>query len=230
MKAVIYTRVSTAEQGKSGLGLESQLATVTEFCTAENIEVIAHYREVETGKGRDALEVRPQLAKALTHAKKEAAYLIVAKLDRLGRNVAFISGLMESKVPFIVSQLGKDADAFMLHLYAALSEKERELISQRTKAALKVLKDKGAKLGNRTNLDQARLNSNATNRQAASEFAAKVIPTIAQFKKNGDSLQAIADKLNDMGVKTRQGGKWHNSTVRNIVKRAEEQNKITVIR
>jgi DNA invertase Pin-like site-specific DNA recombinase len=220
MKAIIYTRVSTAEQGKSGLGLESQLNVVTEFCNAENIEVVGHYEEVETGKGQDALDVRPQLAKALAHAKKEKAYLVVAKLDRLGRNVAFISSLMESKVPFIVSQLGKDADSFMLHLYAALSEKERELISTRTKAALKVLKDKGVKLGNRTNLDDARALSNATTKQQASDFADKVLPMIKQFRDNGDTLPAIAERLNSMGVKTRRGGAWYPSTVNNILKRA----------
>ncbi len=220
MKAIIYTRVSTAEQGKSGLGLESQLNTVTEFCNAENIEIVGHYEEVETGKGQDALDVRPQLAKALTHAKKEKAYLVVAKLDRLGRNVAFISSLMESKVPFIVSQLGKDADSFMLHLYAALSEKERELISTRTKAALKVLKDKGVKLGNRTNLDDARALSNITTKQQASDFADNVLPMIKQFRDNGDTLPAIAEKLNSMGVKTRRGGAWYPSTVTNILKRA----------
>lgn len=220
MKAIIYTRVSTAEQGKSGLGLESQLNSVTEFCQAENIEVIAHYEEIETGKGQDALEVRPQLAKALAHAKKESAYLVVAKLDRLGRNVAFISGLMESKVPFIVSQLGKDADSFMLHLYAALSEKERELISTRTKAALKVLKDKGVQLGNRTNLDDARLKSNATNKALANDFADNVLPFVKQLRDAGETLPAIANKLNSMGVKTRRGGKWYASTVTNILKRA----------
>jgi DNA invertase Pin-like site-specific DNA recombinase len=220
MKAVIYTRVSTKEQGTSGLGLESQLNLVTEFCHAENIEVITHYSEVETGKGADALDKRPQLAKALQHAKKEGAYLIVAKLDRLGRNVAFISTLMESKVPFIVAQLGKDADSFMLHLYAALSEKERELISTRTKAALQVLKDKGVMLGNRTNLDDARLLSNATNKEKASEFADNVLPTVLQFRERGDTMPAIADKLNSMGVKTRRGGKWYASTVANILKRA----------
>lgn len=220
MKAVIYTRVSTKEQGTSGLGLESQLNLVTEFCHAENIEVITHYSEVETGKGADALDKRPQLAKALQHAKKEGAYLVVAKLDRLGRNVAFISTLMESKVPFIVAQLGKDADSFMLHLYAALSEKERELISTRTKAALQVLKEKGVQLGNRTNLDDARLLSNATNKEKASEFADNVLPTVLQFRERGDTLPAIADKLNSMGVKTRRGGKWYASTVANILKRA----------
>jgi DNA invertase Pin-like site-specific DNA recombinase len=220
MKAIIYTRVSTAEQGKSGLGLEAQLNSVTDFCTAENIEVIGHYSEVETGKGADALDKRPQLAKALAHAKKESAYLVVAKLDRLGRNVSFISGLMESKVPFIVAQLGKDADSFMLHLYAALSEKERELISTRTKAALAVLKDKGVKLGNPTNLDEARLKSNATNREKATEFADNVLSTVLQFRDGGATLPAIAEKLNTMGVKTRRGGKWYASTVANILKRA----------
>ena len=220
MKAIIYTRVSTKEQGNSGLGLESQLNLVTDFCTAENIEVITHYSEVETGKGHDALDKRPQLAKALQHAKKEGAYLVVAKLDRLGRNVSFISGLMESKVPFIVAQLGKDADPFMLHLYAALSEKERELISTRTKAALQVLKDKGVKLGNLTNLDDARLLSNATNKAKANDFASNVLPIVLQFRDNNETLPAIADKLNAMGVKTRRGGKWYASTVANILKRA----------
>jgi DNA invertase Pin-like site-specific DNA recombinase len=220
MKAIIYTRVSTAEQSKSGLGLESQFNLVTEFCNAENIEVIAHYQEVETGKGQDALDKRPQLANALLHAKKEGAYLVVAKLDRLGRNVAFISSLMESKVPFIVSQLGKDADSFMLHLYAALSEKERELISTRTIAALKVLKDKGIKLGNQTNLHDARLLGQATNKEKATDFANNVLPMIKQLNNDGATLQSIADRLNNTGVKTRRGGRWYPSTVTNILKRA----------
>jgi DNA invertase Pin-like site-specific DNA recombinase len=220
MKAIIYTRVSTKEQGNSGLGLESQLRTVTEFCNSENIEVLGHYSETETGKGSDALDKRPQLAKAIQHAKKENAYLVVSKLDRLSRNVAFISTLMESKVPFIVAQLGKDADSFMLHLYAALSEKERELISTRTKAALQELKARGVQLGNVTNLDEARAKSNATNKKLASEFAENVLTTVMQFRENGETLLAIAEKLNTMGVKTRRGGAWYASTVANILKRA----------
>jgi DNA invertase Pin-like site-specific DNA recombinase len=220
MKAIIYTRVSTAEQGKSGLGLQSQLNSVNEFCLKENIDIIACYQESESGKGFDAIEKRPQLAKALAHAKKEGASLVVAKLDRLSRNVAFISALMETKVSFIVAQLGKDADAFMLHLYAALSEKERELISTRTKAALAVLKAKGVKLGNPTSLDKARLSSNATNKKEATDFADKVLPTILQFRNQGETLPTIAKNLNDMGVKTRRGGKWYASTVANILKRA----------
>lgn len=220
MKAIIYTRVSTAEQGKSGLGLQAQLDSVNEFCKAESIDVIAHYSEVETGKGQDALDKRPQLAKALAHAKKEGASLVVAKLDRLSRNVAFISALMETKVPFIVAQLGKGADAFMLHLYAALSEKERELISSRTKAALAVLKANGATLGNLTNLDEARLKGHATNRAEATAFADRVLSTILQFRNDGLKTPAIAEKLNSLGIKTRRGGKWYAKTVSNILKRA----------
>ncbi|UOA09181.1 recombinase family protein [Methylobacter sp. S3L5C] len=223
MKAIIYTRVSTAEQGKSGLGLKAQLDSVTEFCQAENIEVVAHYEETETGKGSNALDKRPQLAEALKHAKKIGAHLVVAKLDRLSRNVAFISLLMETKkVPFIVAQLGKDADPFMMHLYAALSEKERNLISERTKAALAIIKKDPNRLplGNRTNLDEAREKSNATNRHEAATFANTVMDTIQQSRKQGDSLPAIAAKLNSMGVKTRRGGKWYASTVTNILKRA----------
>ena len=219
MKAIIYTRVSTAEQGKSGLGLDSQLAIVNEFCNAENYEVLAHYSETETGSGKDALDKRPILAKALQHAKKEGAVLMVSKLDRLGRNVSFISTLMEQRVNFIVTQLGKDADPFMLHLYAALSEKERNLISERTKAALKVLKDGGAILGNKTNLDEARLLSNATNAEKAKEFALKVGDTIRSYRDQGLSMQAIADKLNELGINTARGGSWYASTVANILKR-----------
>lgn len=219
MKAIIYTRVSTTEQGKSGLGLDSQLAIVNEFCNAENYEVLAHYSETETGSGKDALDKRPILAKALQHAKKEGAVLMVSKLDRLGRNVSFISTLMEQRVNFIVTQLGRDADPFMLHLYAALSEKERNLISERTKAALKVLKDGGAILGNKTNLDEARLLSNATNAEKAKEFALKVGSTIDGYRSQGLSMQAIADKLNELGINTARGGSWYASTVANILKR-----------
>jgi DNA invertase Pin-like site-specific DNA recombinase len=220
MKAVIYTRVSTAEQGKSGLGLQAQLDAVHEFCKKEAIDVIAHFEEVLSGKGFDALDRRPQLQKALALAKKEGASLVVAKLDRLSRNVAFISSLMETKVSFVVAQLGKDADSFMLHLYAALSEKERELISGRTKAALAILKANGVKLGNKVNLDEAREKSHITNRKEAAVFANHVLPTVLQFRNQGDSLPIIARKLNDMNVKTRRGGKWFPSTISNLLKRA----------
>ena len=220
MKAVVYTRVSTSEQGKSGLGLQAQLDAITEFCKVENIEVVGHFEEVLSGGGADALVRRPELARALKQAKKEGAYVVVSRLDRLSRNVAFISALMELKTPFLVVQLGRNTDSFTMHLYAVLSEKERTLISERTKAALKVLKDKGVQLGNRTNLGEALQISNVVNRQLAGDFASTVLPTIQQFRNAGDSLEAIAGKLNKMKLPTRRGGAWHSTTVRNILKRA----------
>jgi len=219
-KAIGYIRVSTSEQGKSGLGLEAQEADIRTFCENEGIELIKILSEVETGKGFDALEKRPVLAQALSCAKKESAYVIVNKLDRLGRDVAFISSLMAKKVPFIATQLGKDADPFMLHLYAALSEKERELISQRTKAALQALKARGVQLGNQTNLDEARLKSNETNKKQAADFAGNVTGIIADFRAKGLSMAKVATELNKLGVKTRRGGQWYASTVKNIVDRA----------
>src|SRR4051812_46230933 len=135
-RTVAYLRVSTQRQQRSGLGIEAQRATITRFAEAEGLAIVGEYVEVETGKGADALDRRPQLAAALTAARTAKCCVLVSKLDRLSRDVAFVSGLMAQRVPFIVAELGRDADPFMLHLYAALAEKERRLISERTKAAL----------------------------------------------------------------------------------------------
>jgi DNA invertase Pin-like site-specific DNA recombinase len=132
MRPVIsYIRVSTGKQGKSGLGIEAQREAIARFAAAEGLEVLAEFVEVESGKGSDALDRRPRLAEALAKAAK--APVVVAKLCRLSRDVAFISGLMAQRVPFIVTELGADADPFMLHIYAALAEKERALIADRTR-------------------------------------------------------------------------------------------------
>src|SRR5947199_2225844 len=131
--AVAYYRVSTKQQQRSGLGIEAQRATVARCAEAEGLSVIAEYVEVETGKGADALDRRPQLAAALSAARSAKCSVLVSKLDRLSRDVAFVGGLMAQRVPFIVAELGRDADPFMLHLYAALAEKERRLISERTR-------------------------------------------------------------------------------------------------
>src|SRR5689334_16048543 len=122
---IAYYRVSTQQQGKSGLGIEAQKQAVTRFVETEGLELAGAYVEIETGKGSDALDRRPQLAAALAHARKVKCPIVVAKLDRLSRDVHFISGLMAQRVPFVVAELGADADPFMLHLYAALAEKER---------------------------------------------------------------------------------------------------------
>src|SRR4051812_27109491 len=154
-RAVAYYRVSTRQQHRSGLGIEAQRAAVTRFAEAEGMQIVAEYVEAETGKGADALDRRPQLAAALAAARSAKCPVAVSKLDRLSRDVAFISGLMAQRVPFIVAELGADADPFMLHLYAALAEKERRLISERTRSALAAKKAQGAALGNLTNIRQA---------------------------------------------------------------------------
>src|SRR4051794_18550671 len=117
-QAVTYLRVSSERQGRSGLGIEAQREAVRRFAETEGLELVAERVEVETGKGHDALDRRPELAAALAQARKLRCPIVVAKLDRLSRDVAFISGLMAQKVPFIVAELGADADPFMLHLYA----------------------------------------------------------------------------------------------------------------
>ena len=142
-----YYRVSTQKQGRSGLGLEAQRKAIQAFAQAEGFEVIAEHVEIETGKGSDALDRRPKLKAALKAAKRAKCSVAVAKLDRLSRDVHFISGLMAEKVPFIVAALGKNVDPFMLHIYAALAQQEREMISRRTREALAAAKERGVRLG-----------------------------------------------------------------------------------
>ena len=219
MKAHSYIRVSTQTQGRSGLGQAAQREAIRQFAEREGFELATEYTEIETGSGHDALDRRPQLASALKAAKKDGAHIIVAKLDRLGRDVHFISGLMVEHVPFVVAELGSDVDPFILHLWAALGEKERQLISQRTSAALKAARARGQKLGNRTNLAEAQAKGAASNRKAADEFAAKVWPMIKAYKADGRSLRSIADQLNHHGVATARGGKWQAAQVSAIEKR-----------
>jgi DNA invertase Pin-like site-specific DNA recombinase len=146
--AVAYTRVSTAEQGRSGLGLEAQRAAIEAFAEREGITILGWHQDVQSGKRvSDTLAERPQLQAALKASQEAGALVLVSKLDRLSRDVHFISGLMAHRVPFMVAELGADVDPFMLHLFAALAEKERAMISQRTKAALAALKARGVKLG-----------------------------------------------------------------------------------
>src|SRR5580700_11157700 len=181
--AVAYCRVSTTRQGRSGLGIEAQRAGVQRFAKAEGIEIAAEHIEVETGKGADALDRRPELAAALAEARRSKCPVIVAKLDRLSRDVHFISGLMAQRVPFIVAELGADADPFMLHLYAALAEKERAVISARTKAALAAKKQQlaaqGKRLGSPDPSKAAQLGA-AAQREQADRFAANVLPIIRE--------------------------------------------------
>lgn len=227
-KVIAYIRVSTKQQGRSGLGLEAQRLAITQFAERENINLIAEFVEVESGKGSDALDRRPELSSAIREAKMSNAHIIVAKLDRLSRDVHFISGLMVERVPFIVADLGINADPFMLHLYAALAEKERSVISQRTKDSLKAAKARGVKLGNRTNIDEARKKSSITIKQNADDFAKRVYPVIKMYLDQGVTLRGIAHNLNKRREKTARGGQWQAAQVSSIIKRIENQQNIHI--
>lgn len=222
MKPVIaYIRVSTAAQGRSGLGIEAQRAALARFAEAEGFEIVAEHVETETGKGADALDRRPELRDALAAARRLRCPVVVAKLDRLSRDVAFVSGLMAQRVPFIVAELGADADPFMLHLYAAISEKERALISARTRDALAAAKARGTTLGN-PRLAEVRGKGAAANAAAAARFAANVLPVIREVQASGvKSLRGIADALNARGIATARGGKWTAVQIGSILRRAD---------
>jgi DNA invertase Pin-like site-specific DNA recombinase len=210
MKPVIaYIRVSSQQQGRSGLGLEAQQSAIARFCEAEGFAVQGEYVEVETGKGADALDRRPQLAAALVAANKLKCPVLVAKLDRLSRDVAFISGLMSKRVPFVVAELGANVDPFMLHIYAAVAEKERAMISERTKAALAAAKARGKVLGN---AKQA-----AANAELAADFAETMRATLAPIIDM--PLRKIASILNMRGIATARGNQWQMETVRRLVQR-----------
>lgn len=219
---VAYYRVSTERQGRSGLGLEAQSERCAAFATQNSMAVVEAFTEVETGKGSDALDRRPQLAAALAAAKRRRCAVLVAKLDRLSRDVHFIAGLMVQRVPFLVAELGADVDPFMLHIYAALAEKERRMISERTRAALAARKRQGALLGNRTNLAEAGAKGAARTAEEARRFAENVAPVIHQVYASGVvSLRGVASVLNMRGVRTARGGKWAATQVGAVLARYE---------
>jgi DNA invertase Pin-like site-specific DNA recombinase len=145
--AIAYRRVSTREQGRSGLGLAAQRNDIRAFAAREGFTVRSWYQDIQTGAGKDALLLRQGLANALKEARSQRCPLLVSRLDRLSRNVHFITGLMEHKVHFMVAALGRDCDNFTLHIYASMAEQERKMISERIKAALAVRRRQGQVLG-----------------------------------------------------------------------------------
>ncbi len=205
-----YIRVSTARQGRSGLGLEAQREAIARFCAAEGYSLAAEYIEVESGKGADALERRPKLAAAIKAAKKFKGPVVVAKLDRLSRDVNFISGLMTHKVPFITVELGADTDPFLLHLFAALAERERRVIGERTRLALAAAKARGVKLGGTNKQSLA-------NQTAARERAEKLRPVLTELADL--SARAASIELNRRKVETPTGARWHPETVSRVRQR-----------
>jgi DNA invertase Pin-like site-specific DNA recombinase len=216
---IAYCRVSTSRQGRSGLGLEAQQAAITRFADGEGCTIRREYIEVETGRGHDALDKRPMLAQAIAEARRIKCSVIVAKLDRLSRDVHFISGLMASRVRFVVAELGPDVDPFMLHIYAAVAQKEAAMISERTKLALQVAKARGVRLGSPA-IEAVREAAEAAIRAAADQRAQNVRPVIDAIRAAGVvKVRDIAAALNARGIATARGGRWHPSTVQGILAR-----------
>ncbi|MDA9539196.1 resolvase [Bradyrhizobium sp. CCBAU 21362] len=215
--AIAYIRVSTQKQGRSGLGLEAQQATVARFAAAEGYKIVETFVEVETGKGGDALETRPQLAAAIARATKAKGTVIVAKLDRLTRDVHFGSGLMARKIAFKVAEM-PHADNFQLHLFLALAEQEREMISNRTKAALAACKARGVKLG--------APNAGQNKAQAAAAFAESLREVIEPVMCQ--SSRQIAAHLNARGIATAEGSSWQSAQVIRLIARLQPKERLDV--
>jgi DNA invertase Pin-like site-specific DNA recombinase len=214
--AVAYYRVSTQQQGKSGLGLEAQVETCKRFCVAHGYEVSYDFTEVETGKGTDALGRRPKLGSALATARLLKCPVIVAKLDRLSRDVAFIAGLMAQKVSFIVAELGPDVDPFMLHIYAAVAEKERAMISERTRCALAAAKVRGTRLGN-PRPAAASAAGVAARTKMLGEADEKIMTIIRGLPNYMDTpFVALASALNDRRISSPRGSSWTAASVRRL--------------
>jgi DNA invertase Pin-like site-specific DNA recombinase len=209
-QAIGYVRVSTGKQAKSGLGTAAQMKAIEDFAKANGFQIGQRFTEAESGKDDDP-EKRPQLNAALEAARKAKAPILVAKLCRLSRDVHYISGLMKHKVPFIVAELGADADPFMLHIYAAFAERERNLISQRTKEALAAAKAKGKQLGG----------LREHGRQAKAEAAARAQELAPLFDElEGLSARDLARTFNERGVPTPTGKPWSAVTVLRARRRA----------
>ncbi len=218
MQYVTYLRVSTDRQGKSGLGLEAQRKAVSDYVTGKG-QIAAEYVEVESGKKND----RPQLARALAEAKRIGAVLLIAKLGRLARNVAFTANLLEAGVEIAAADMPQ-ANRFLLHVMAAVAEHEAQAISDRTRAALAAAKARGVALGwsipsRQEEQRQAARKGALRNAGKADQHAANVLPVVNQIAAGGASLRKIAEELNDRGIKTARGGLWHAATVRNLLGR-----------
>jgi DNA invertase Pin-like site-specific DNA recombinase len=209
-KFISYHRVSTDKQGKSGLGLDAQRKAVADYLDGGEWELVGEFTEVESGKRSD----RPELVKALAACKRHKATLVIARLDRLARNVHFISGLMEAKVKFVACDM-PEATPFMLHIYAAVAEQEARAISARTKVALQAAKQRGVRLGVHGAETLA-----PRYRAEAQDRAKQLAPVIRELQRDGYSMRGIAVELDKRKVETPRGGGWHPQLVKRIVQRA----------
>ena len=209
-----YFRVSTQEQGKSGLGLEAQRLAVASYLHSSSGLLVAQYTDIESGKRDD----RPELARALAHTKKVKGTLVIAKLDRLSRKVSFVSSLMDAGVRFVAAD-NPSANELTIHILAAVAQAERKVIGERTKAALAAAKLRGRILGNPRLGDARPLALKAVSDQA-NAFAANVLPTIRHLQASGcHSLRSIAKALNARGIATPRGGIWRPMGVSRVLSR-----------
>lgn len=217
-KFITYYRVSTTQQGKSGLGLEAQRAAVKLYLKGGDGSVVSEFEEVETGKGSNALDKRPQLRAALAACKKYGATLLIAKLDRLARNVHFVSGLLETGIDFVAADMPQ-ANKVMIQMHAVMSEWERDQISSRTKAALAVAKEQGKVLGAAGSVN---LKSNIeARRQVAQTFAENLRPLIESWKDRGLSQRRMVEVLNMARTPAPKGGEWRLSQLQRVISRLD---------
>jgi len=210
--------VSTERQGQHGYGIDAQRKAVTDYINQTSSVLLGEFVEVESGRRSDN---RPELAKALGASKRQHAKLIIAKLDRLSRNVAFIATLMDGDVDFICCDF-PSATRFTMHILAAVAEHERHMISERTKAGLAAAKARGVQIGNLRNLPDAQAKGLRVRKALADAHAARVLPVILDIQKNGqvESLVAIAAALTARGVPTARGGQWSGERIRRVIQRA----------
>ncbi len=208
---ISYLRVSTSEQGESGLGLEAQRQAVRDYLKTISGELVEEYVEVESGSRND----RQQLHLALNSCKRRKATLIIAKLDRLARNLAFIATLMEGEVPFKACD-NPNASKLTIHLLAAFAEHERDQISARTKAALAAAKARGVQLGK---FGKEVLSKR--NHEAAIERARQLAPIVSELRKQAPTIEKLTAAMNEHRIPTSRGGSWHIPTVHQLIKRIE---------
>lgn len=213
-RVVSYLRVSTARQGRSGLGIEAQREAVARYVASTGATLVEEFEEHESGKGSNALEKRPKLAEAIKLAKKRRAVLLIARLDRLARNVHFVSGLMETGVQFRCCDF-PTADRTMLHIYAVMAEAEGRRISKNISAALQAKKGRGELVGNMANLQP----HNTKRAEEAAQFAAGLRPTLVAFRAQRMTQRAMVEALNGAGTRTAQGSQWNLVQLQRVLSR-----------
>lgn len=213
-KAIAYYRVSTQKQGKSGLGLRAQKSAVSAHARARGLKIVEEFKEIETGTSK---RQRTAIYEAIEAAKEQDAVLLIAKLDRLSRNLHFVTGLMESGVRFVACDM-PDVNDMTIHIMAAVAQAEAKAISDRTKAALAAAKERGVDLGTPSNLTpEAQLKGARANQERARARHRKVSGYIRTLREQGLSLRSIASRLNEEGHRTTRGKLWHAAQVRNVL-------------